>query len=169
MNEQSLYLYITLLVAGVLMFGAELYVPGGILGTLGALMLLTAAAVGWRIFPAPFGTLSAIGIVLLSGIGLWAWARFFPRTPMGRKLILERDGKQQKASDDRSQSLMGMSGKAVAPLRPSGTVEIGGHRYDVITEGVWVEAGTEIQVVAVRGSRIIVRPAQPNGEPAERA
>jgi membrane-bound serine protease (ClpP class) len=42
-------------------------------------------------------------------------------------------------------------------LRPSGTANINGQRVDVVTEGGLIERGTAVKVVAVEGSRIVVR------------
>jgi membrane-bound serine protease (ClpP class) len=46
---------------------------------------------------------------------------------------------------------------ALTQLRPSGTANINGQRVDVVTEGGLIERGAEIKVVAVEGTRIVVR------------
>jgi membrane-bound serine protease (ClpP class) len=42
-------------------------------------------------------------------------------------------------------------------LRPSGNAAIGDRRVDVVTEGTMIDKGTPIRVVAVEGSRVVVR------------
>ncbi|MFQ3546805.1 MAG: NfeD family protein [Termitinemataceae bacterium] len=54
-------------------------------------------------------------------------------------------------------SLVGKKGKAISTLRPSGKAEIEGKIYAVEADGEFIEPGTEIQVMRVRGNRIIVR------------
>jgi membrane-bound serine protease (ClpP class) len=54
--------------------------------------------------------------------------------------------------------LLGLTGTALTPLRPSGTVVINGHRVDVVTEGGLVDRDTPVKVVAVEGMRVVVRP-----------
>lgn len=53
--------------------------------------------------------------------------------------------------------LLGKSGKTMSILRPAGVVEIEGNRYDVVTEGDFIESHIPIKVVKVDGVRIIVR------------
>ncbi|MBZ0151291.1 MAG: hypothetical protein K8J09_07135, partial [Planctomycetes bacterium] len=50
----------------------------------------------------------------------------------------------------------GQVGTAVTVLRPTGAMEIAGERYDVVTEGEFVEAGTTVRVVQVQGTRVVV-------------
>ena len=57
---------------------------------------------------------------------------------------------------DRPELLHG-TGTAVTQLRPSGVATINGQRVDVVTEGGLIERGTPVKVVAVEGSRIVVR------------
>jgi membrane-bound serine protease (ClpP class) len=51
---------------------------------------------------------------------------------------------------------IGESGHAVSILRPSGRAEISGSLFDVVTNGEFLEAGTNIRVLAVNGQNIIV-------------
>src|SRR5690606_30963900 len=62
-------------------------------------------------------------------------------------------------SAETDETLLGERGVALSPLRPAGTAEIGGRRVDVMTEGSFVPAGEPVEVVSVRGSRVVVRPA----------
>ncbi len=55
------------------------------------------------------------------------------------------------------QSLTGVEGIAVSDLRPSGVAEVNGRRIDVITEGVFLPAGTPIVVIRDEGYRRVVR------------
>ena len=55
---------------------------------------------------------------------------------------------------------LGQVGVAVTLLRPSGTAEFDGVRLPVVTEGEFAAQGTAVQVVAVQGSRVVVRSAQ---------
>ena len=54
-------------------------------------------------------------------------------------------------------ALAGQSGQSVSPLRPAGVALIDGQRVDVITDGEFIEPETEVEVVAVEGSRVVVR------------
>ncbi len=52
---------------------------------------------------------------------------------------------------------LGRTGPTLTPLRPSGAMEIDGHRVDVITAGEFIGQGKLVRVVEVRGSRVEVR------------
>ncbi len=54
-------------------------------------------------------------------------------------------------------ALAGQSGQALTPLRPAGVALIDGQRVDVVTDGEFIESDTEVEVVAVEGSRVVVR------------
>ena len=60
--------------------------------------------------------------------------------------------------DAQKPELLHQTGVAYTPLRPSGTALLDGKRIDVVTEGPFVERGAPIQVVAVEGVRVVVRP-----------
>jgi membrane-bound ClpP family serine protease len=56
------------------------------------------------------------------------------------------------------EELVGAVGKALTPLRPSGSAEIRGKRTDVVADGgVMILEGEKIVVVSASGNRIAVR------------
>ena len=158
MSPAVVQAYLALLVCGTLLLGAEVYVPGGILGAIGALALLAAAILGFQ-FGWVGGALSAAGIVLLAALVVWLWIRVFPKTPAGRQLTLAQDGRAFKLDDAAERAAVGREGVALSPLRPGGIGEVDGRRCDVITRGLYLEAGRRFRVVGVEGARLIVEPA----------
>lgn len=163
MNSTPL-LYALLLLVGLFLIGAEIYLPGGVVGLLGALALVGAAVVGLQ-FHAPWNLVSVLLIVLLSAVCIWLWIHFFPRSRMGRKLTLEADGSAFKAVAN-SSALVGAEGVALSDLRPAGLAQLGGHRVDVVAESSWIAAGAQVRVIEVAGNRIVVRQTAPPKESA---
>jgi membrane-bound serine protease (ClpP class) len=53
--------------------------------------------------------------------------------------------------------LLGKRGKAISTLRPSGKAEIDGKVYAVEADGAFIEPNKTVEVIRVRGNRIIVR------------
>ena len=51
-----------------------------------------------------------------------------------------------------------MKGIAISTIRPSGICEFDGVRLDVITEGEFIEIGTNVVVSKIDEGHIIVRP-----------
>ena len=54
-------------------------------------------------------------------------------------------------------NLLGKTGEVLSELRPAGSALIDGVPVDVVSEGVFVAKGTAVRVVAVEGSRVVVR------------
>ncbi len=153
---QPVQWYIIMLLAGLLLLAAEVVVPGGVLGTFGALALIGAIATGFVAFGADWGTVSAILILGAAGASLVLWMKYLPRTPMGRVLTLSNDASLFKATND-YQDLEGKEGVAVTRLGPGGIAKIEGKRMDVVTEGRWIRAGAPVVVRKVSGNVITVR------------
>ena len=72
--------FIILAIVGLCLIGAEVFVPGGVLGAIGALSLLGAIGVGFVVFPPHIATLLAVLIMLGAGVALFCWIRYFPKT-----------------------------------------------------------------------------------------
>ena len=160
MSMSPLSWYAALLAAGLLLIIAEVFIPGGVAGVVGGLALLGAMGVGLAHFPAPWGFLSAIAIVVVGGIGLLLWVQLFPRTRTGKRIALHADGATYKSAAAPSDDLLGASGEAVTALRPGGIALIGGKRLDVLAEGgEWIATGAAIRVSAIRDGNLIVREA----------
>ncbi|MBP7276084.1 MAG: NfeD family protein [Kiritimatiellae bacterium] len=160
MDGISSYLpmYLGLLLAGILLVGLEIYIPGGIVGTIGALVLVAAMVVGFR-FPEPYGILSALAILAGCVAGIYWWACVFPRTRAGRRFSLEKDGKDFRSDRPEWKGLIGKTGRTITALHPAGIAQIDGHRVDVTTASAWMDSGVEVRVTAVHGLRVIVEPA----------
>ena len=60
---------------------------------------------------------------------------------------------------------MGKLGVAKSMMLPSGAVQVGNLVIDALSEGLPIEAGQRVKVIEVHGSRVVVRPADPD-EPA---
>jgi membrane-bound serine protease (ClpP class) len=86
--------------------------------------------------------------------------RFLPRTPIGRRLVLEaalEAGRGFESSPASDHALIGKAGKTTTALHPAGIAQIEGQRIDVVSEGELIDAGESISVVRVDGNRVVVR------------
>lgn len=156
-------LFMTLLLCGFLLLAVEIFVPGGVLGTLGAAALFGAMITAFAVFGAETGFLIAIGMLILMAAALVLWIRIFPNTPIGKALTLSKDAQTFKLDDSASLLLLDKTGTAQSDLRPSGIALIEGRRLDVVADGEWISAGEAIKVIAVKGNHITVRRAGEKG------
>ncbi len=148
--------YITLLSCGLFLIGVEIFIPGGVVGALGAAALIGAAVMGFMIFPPALGWLSLALILFLTGLAAFVWMKFFPGSPVGKALSLNQN--ISKKDQDDSPWKPGMKGTALSTLRPAGKALIEGNRADVIADdGTWIEQNAAIEVIKVSGNRIYVR------------
>lgn len=143
------------------------YIPGfGLLGILGIIMMIGAIFFGLiGEFPVISENEISNAIIQLAAsliasivflIILW---RFLPGTPIWGRLILATSETQKEGfvSNPDLSFLVGKRGKALSFLRPAGIVLIDGKRYDVISEGDFIQKDEEVEVTEVIGSKIIVK------------
>ena len=161
---------IALFVVGIGLLVTELFVtPGfgifgaaGVVAVLGALLIALVPNVGFQ-FPSD-GAIAQASVTLAAAMTMLvllavSLARVLPRSERFGRLVLQPslDAAAGYTAADTDATLVGMRGAALTGLRPSGTAEIAGRRIDVVSEGGFVDAGAEVEVVMTRGSRVVVR------------
>ncbi|MCB1069574.1 MAG: NfeD family protein [Kiritimatiellae bacterium] len=149
--------YIILVIAGFFLLGAEVFIPGGVLGVLGGLALLAALVLGFSVFEGPGSLISAVVLVAGSLLYIALWMKYVPRSRLGKMFTLQSDGKAFKSHTDRSGELLHREGLAQTALRPAGIALIDQHRVDVVADAGFISEGTPIKVIRVEGSRVVVR------------
>ena len=150
--------YILMVVLGLILFGLELFVPGGVLGVIGGILLFVALVLGFSpdVFGLQGGFISAIGLVLGLTVYSLLLLRYLPHSPLGRLFTLRSDMKDSSAAEPGLSELQGLEGTAETDLRPGGIALLGQRRVDVVADGDWVAKGTKVKVVEVEGNRVVV-------------
>lgn len=161
---------IVMFVLGVCLLLVEiLIIPGFGFAGIGGLILVVASLGASLIgnvgldFPAGEALSSAVltlaATLVLFVVLLFSAARWIPKSERFAELVLVPDLSSSggfTSFDDQVQ-LVGMTGRTLTPLRPSGMALLDDKRVDVITLGEYVDSGVSVQVVSARGSRIVVR------------
>ena len=142
-------------VIGLILIYFEFFVPGGILGTLGALFLVSGVVFCfWKqvdmIWGALYIFLLVIGLVLTIRLALWKIKK------SQTSFYLKEDQEGYVASSYEGE-IIGKSGKALTALRPSGHILIENKPYQAVSESGYIKKGTLIQVIRGEGARFIVR------------
>ncbi len=141
---------------------AELVLPGGLLGVVGALCLVGAVIATFVSYGATAGTI-ALALLVVSGVlTLYFWMKQFHRLPFTRQLMLN-DAVGIDAALQERQTLTGRTGLAMTDLHPSGRGDFDGRKIDVVTEGPQIAKGSKIEIVETRGPSIIVREMREKG------
>jgi len=150
-------LLLTLLIAGVALLLAEVFLPGMIAGVLGVVCLLGAAVVGFAEFGPKVGSLILMAELFAGTVLTILWMRYFPKTHLGKKYILDPSTAAHAPTEP--EKWLGYEGVALTDLRPAGSARLDGEKVDVITSGEHLESGTRVKVVRVDGPSIFVRRA----------
>ncbi len=150
---------VILFIVGMVLLMIELFVPGlGIFGGLGLVALVLCIVFQAKTWTEALILLVAIAVIVIV-LSLIA-ARSFKRGWLYRSSLVLKDAEEKQAgyvsSSDYSH-LTGKTGRSLTPLRPAGTAEFDGNKADVISEGEFIPAKSEIIVLRVEGSRIFVR------------
>jgi membrane-bound serine protease (ClpP class) len=159
-----------LLGGGIVLLLVEIFaLPGfgaaGVLGVLSILAALTLSLVSSGASTSDIASAAlrvAVSLTLSLAAGM-LMLRLLPRLRFGRQLVLEAtlaagDPTTQAAPRGaRGPASGSRAGRALTPLRPAGTAELGGQRVDVVSEGDFVEAGEAIRVVRTEGNHVVVR------------
>ena len=167
----ELLIPILLILIGLSLIVTEVYlVPGfNVVGIAGLLVILFAVGYAFAEVGLVGGVaymFGAIALVVGTFVWMWrsgAWDRFILSTNLRRD-----DQLIARESEDRARYL-GQDGVAITPLRPTGIVEIGGHRIEVMTEGEYIAVGSVVRVVAMDRRRYFVRLANSDKETSPEA
>lgn len=149
---------IVLLVLGILLIILEFFVPGGILGLIGAGAVIGSLFLaGYDIGHMTLSISIAFIVAIIAFIILFKWVGL--ERGIFKKIIL-RDRTTTElgyvSASDRPE-LIGQEGITVTPLRPSGTALFDEERIDVVSEGGFVEKDKHVMIVQVEGIKVVVR------------
>ncbi|CAN5769162.1 hypothetical protein BH23PLA1_BH23PLA1_07550 [soil metagenome] len=154
---------IVCLIIGLFLLMAEVFVPsGGLLGLLAAGFLLVSLWLAFS-FSTTMGLNFLLALGLLLPLAVVLAVQIWPRTPMGRWIILKPPTPEDlepapgPSHGGRLEHLIGQYGRSLTPLRPSGVIDFDGRRLDGLSEGGMIPPGALVKAVQVRSGQIVVR------------
>ncbi len=169
------WLEVLMFVAGLACLAVEVFVlPGfGLFGLAGGLLVIGSLILASQTFVLPRNPYQLAhlrnSLFVLAGAGLGTVVaaallrHFLPHAPMFNRMLLappsheELSALAEREAMARFDHLVGRRGTAFTPLVPSGKARIDEQLIDVLTEGEFVDRGQSIEVIAVRGHRVLVR------------
>ncbi|NMB45205.1 MAG: nodulation protein NfeD [Firmicutes bacterium] len=158
---------VLLFVIGLILLLVEVFlIPGfGFAGIMGLGAVFASIVLSYATAEAGLVSLGiALGATVL--VVAFGW-KYFRRSSAWQRLVLStRIGQEEGHTPPslRRVDLSGKTGKTLTPLRPSGIIEIDGHRVDAVTEGGFIPRDMPVQVISVEGNRIVVRLLGPSDE-----
>lgn len=148
-----------LFLLGLLLLIVEAFIPGfGIAGGTGLVLLvvgiITTARTAFEAF------VMVVILILFVALMLFIILRSAKKGALSKKLILWSASRHEEGFSTTADttSMTGKEGIAITILRPAGTGEFDGKRFDVVSEGAFIERGSNIRVIRTEGRRIVVEP-----------
>lgn len=149
--------------AGIVLIISEFFLPGGVLGGMGIVLVLLSGTMGVYQYPdyAVFIIIGELGAVAL-GIALGLY--ILTRTRASKLLTLQHQLSHELGyvSATTDVSLLNEEGMALTPLRPAGVIAVADKRVDAVSDGIYIEEGTQVRVIEVQGNRVVVEPIERN-------
>lgn len=150
-------LIILLFAIGILLLAAEIIIPGGVLGILGAALLFTGSVVSFIQLGTTEGLIAIALALLVTATVLYIQLKLLPKTPLGKRFFLQRQiTATATAAGKETQDLIGKTATSVTLLSPSGYVTIEGKRYEALSQSGQIPPGTPLIVKAANSFQIIV-------------
>lgn len=142
---------------GLLCFYLEFFIPGGILAIVGGVLVIGSSILFCVKAGSYFLAFLYVIILLLSSIFICILAlRYIRRSGTRNSFFLQSDQKGFTA-EKIEEELIGKSGIVSTELKPAGHVRIDGKIYQANSQGPFLPKGSSVEVIEVKGSRIIVQ------------
>lgn len=161
-GAESLWIVVLYLVGLTLIIFDGKVTADGSVGIFGIAFMIAAIALpspGWV-----YGVLVAMALILAAPTS-FLFTKVFKKRQMWNKILFEDRLTSDKGYNSMNESykdLIGKKGTAKTDFRPTGTVEIEGKMYSATSDNLWIEAETEVTIIAADGTRILVVPDKEN-------
>ncbi|OOM74192.1 hypothetical protein CLPUN_40740 [Clostridium puniceum] len=149
---------VLLLIIGFGLILLEMHIPGfGVPGIIGTICLILAVVLTAQNFAQAL--VMALAILAVLGTMLGVVLTHFTKGKFFKPLILSDEQKKEHGyiSSSDLDYLLGKKGVTVTDLRPAGSVDIDGVKFDVISEGEYISSGTKVEIVKVSGVKLLVK------------
>jgi membrane-bound ClpP family serine protease len=145
-----------LLLVGLAFLFSEFFLPGAILGAIGAILILSSIvqfAIETQFWIAtPFFFVGAV-IATYFTIKFALWK--ITHGKMRSSIYLEKDQEGYSASEW-DKSLVGKEGKSVTEMKPGGRIRVEGKEYMAISKSGFIEKGQNLRVIDGEGETLYV-------------
>lgn len=156
--DTLMMLGIILFIAGFILIGVEMVVPGfGVPGISGIVCLV--AGVFLTADTVVEGAFITVIVLALLGAMMAVIVWMLSRGKIHSPIILEEEQKKDEGyiSSVDLNYLLGKKGVAETDLRPTGIGNFEGVHFDVLSEGMYISKGTDLEIIKVNGSKLIVK------------
>lgn len=156
--DMVFWIGILLLIAGFILAGIEMVLPGFSVPGISSIICLIIGVflLADSFMEAVFITVAVLALLgILMAVILWLLSKGKLRSP----IILEDEQKKTAGylSSRDLNYLLGKKGTAVTDLRPAGTAKFDEINFDVMSDGRYISKDSDIEIIKVEGSKLVVR------------
>ena len=153
------------LLIGLALLVIEFFIPsGGLIFVIACVSLVIGTWGAWKAWHAEsfwlFGTYLAV-MFILAPTAIVGGLYLLDTTSLGDHILLKAPKPEEVAGISKEveklAELIGKRGKTLGLLNPGGMVMVEDTRYHCETPGMMIDPGSEIEVIAVNGPRLVVR------------
>ena len=149
---------LAIFVTGLILLVIEAIVPGfGLPGISGIILVILGTILAMGSLASALMSVSIA--IIITAIITMLLIKYGHRSPFLDKIVLSTHQKDEEGylSSLSRDEYLGKEGVSITELRPSGIIEIDGERLDALSSGAFIPKQSNIKVVRVEGSKIIVR------------
>lgn len=149
---------VLLLIAGFVLVGIEMVLPGfSVPGVSGIICLVAGVfALADSAMEAAVITLAVLAVL---GILMAVILKFLSNGRLKTPIVMDEEQQRTKGylSSSDLNYLLGKQGVTMTDLRPVGIGRFDGVNFDVMSGGNYIPKGTEVEIIKVEGSKLLVQ------------
>ena len=146
---------------GFLLIFADIFLPGGILATCGAVVVGVGVILTYVNHGSAWGTFALVGSAISAVVLLVVGFKFLQHSRLGNLLFLDPNPRTgaPPATMVGAPAMVGREGVATTEMRPAGSIQLDDEPYDAISSGGFIAAGSRVRVVATQMNYLVVEQA----------
>ncbi|QEN04938.1 hypothetical protein EW093_09530 [Thiospirochaeta perfilievii] len=151
---------IIFVILGFLIIIIEFFVPSaGLIGVIGFGLVVTGIVRSFLTYGIITGTIFLFSSLVIGPILFYLYFKLFPKSSIGKKLILHNNFSKSKGyipTVEEDSNLLGLTGRALTNLRPIGEAQLDNKKYNVTTQGEYINKNSYIKVISIKGKTVVV-------------
>jgi membrane-bound ClpP family serine protease len=148
---------IILFLAGILLLALEVFVPGAVLGIMGAVAILAGAGVAFGVYGVNGGLLALAAGAVLLGATLYLEFVVLPKSRIAKTFSMTTTvAGTSQGPVAVPEEVLDQQAETLTPLAPTGYVTLKGRRYEAFSQSGYLAKGVAVRVTGLDNFRLLV-------------
>lgn len=149
-------LFIPLAVIGLVLIYFEFFLPGGLVGILGGLLLIGSAFVFAMEYGGAMWTTIYVFVLIALLVFTIKFALFRIKHTKTKNTLYSNQDQEGFFASSFHEDLIGKEGIAASNLNPSGHIWVDDKRHQAVSNGSFVKKGEKVKIIRGQGSYYVV-------------